>query len=124
MQYIDIVGDGVRFGNGFEAGIEFSPIENVSLNFGFQSEAIFPRHMFWYWCLNYGIESAAQGLVDAFTNKVMKKSPTVTPIVSFILKNAVSYGFYELKKKNMNWPTNTVPAFMIESYKVGLSFNF
>lgn len=123
-EYLDVVSDGIRFGNAFEAGIELQPIKNLSLNFAFRREAIMPRMMFWYWCLNYGIEQTAQGIVSSFTNEIMKGSPAVAPVVNFLLSNAVAYGMYELRKKNMNWPTTTVPSFVIDNYKLGLSFNF
>ncbi len=122
--YLDVLSDGIRFGNAFEAGIELQPIRNLSFNFAFRREAIMPRMMFWYWCLNYGIEQAAQGIVHSFTNEIMKSSPAVAPVVQFVLSNAMAYGMYELRKKNMNWPTSTAPAFVIDNYKLGLSFNF
>lgn len=123
-EYLDVLADGIRFGNAFEAGLELQPIKNLSFKFSFRREAIMPRMMFWYWCLNYGIEQTAQGIVHSFTHEVMKNSPAAAPIVQFVLSNAMAYGMYELRKKNMNWPTTTVPAFVIDSYKIGLSFNF
>jgi hypothetical protein len=54
----------------------------------------------------------------------MDRSPYAGPIVHFVLKNALSYGFYELRKKHMNWPVQTVAPLMYENYKVGLTFAF
>jgi hypothetical protein len=70
------------------------------------------------------IEASAQGLVDTFGNETLRNSSNNSPIAYFILKNAISYGMFELRRKNMNWPTETVPPFMFDTYKVGFSLVF
>ena len=80
--------------------------------------------MFWYWAGSEIIEGIAQGLIDHFANKIVEKSPIAGPIVYFILKNGLSYGAFELKKKYMNWPIETAAPFFSESYKLGISLSF
>ena len=63
-------------------------------------------------------------MIDHFSKEVLKASPIAGPIVNFLLKNALSYGSFELRKKYMNWPFETVSPLMFENFKIGLSFVF
>ncbi|MBE2189661.1 MAG: hypothetical protein KGZ71_02845 [Desulfobulbaceae bacterium] len=121
---LDVFGSQLRFGNMFEASMTFYPIENVGLNVGYERAMVYPRHMFWYWAASGIIQGAAQGLTGWFSKAVIEKSPVAGAIMYFVLENAVNYGFFELRKKNMNWPLETVPPFMYDSFKVGLTFKF
>jgi hypothetical protein len=121
---LDVFGSQLRFGNMFEASMTFFPIENVGLNVGYERAMVYPRHMFWYWAASGIIQGAAQGLTGWFSKAVIEKSPVAGAIMHFVLENAVNYGFFELRKKNMNWPIETVPPFIYDSFKVGLTFRF
>lgn len=118
---LDVFGDAFRFGDHFEGGVKLRPIKNLAINAGYEQVLVFPRHMFWYWALSEIIESASQGILDGFIKEVRKSSPAATPVVSFILKNALSYGIYELRGKYMNWPTETAPPMKLENFKVGIT---
>jgi hypothetical protein len=48
----------------------------------------------------------------------------ISPVVAFILKGAISYGMYELRSNNMNWPIKTAEPMMFDNYKVGITFTF
>lgn len=119
---LDVYGDEFRFGDHFEAGVKLRPIKNLAINAGYEQVLVFQRHMFWYWTLSELIEVASQGILDGFIKEIGKSSPYATPVVNFILKNALSYGIYELRSKNMNWPTETAAPIRLESFKVGVTF--
>lgn len=113
-----------RFGNSFEASIGLYPIENLGITVGYERAMTFPRHMFWYWAGSSLIQGVANGLGDWFSKEVIKKSPVAGAMMHFVLNNAINYGFYELRKKAMNWPFDTAHPFLYDSFKIGLSLKF
>ncbi|NWF90192.1 MAG: hypothetical protein HXY50_12120 [Ignavibacteriaceae bacterium] len=113
-----------RFGTGAEAGVRFNIIPLISLDLSYERSIIFERHMFWKWAGSGIIEAAAQGMLDHFIKKIGKSSPTALPIVSFVLKSALSYGIYELRQEKMNWPFKSAAPLAYDQFKVGMTFNF
>jgi hypothetical protein len=112
----------VRFGNSFQGGIQVKLTDNLGLDASYERSIIYPRHLFWKWGISELIESIGQGLVDKFVEEVLDSSPSAVPIVNFLLKNALSYGLYELRQDKMNWPFETVPPLALDQFKIGISF--
>lgn len=113
-----------RFGTGVEAGIKFKIIPLVSLDVSYERSIIFERHLFWKWAGSGILEAASQGILGHFIGKIGKSSPLALPIVSVILKSALSYGIYELRQEKMNWPFNSASPLSYDKFKVGVTFNF
>lgn len=124
QQKMDDFNETFRFGDFFEAGAKLKLFDPLSLNASYERHIVFPRHMFWYWALSEIIEEFAKGIADEFSKVVLRASPIAGPIVDFALKNGISYGIFELRKKNMNWPIESVPPLLYDTYRVGLSFTF
>ncbi len=121
---IDVFGSAIRFGEYFDGGIKYRFLKNLSLNIDYERSLIYPRHLFWKWTWSKIIESTGSLLIDFFINEIHESTPSATPIVYFILKNAYSYGFYELYNSRMNWPSETVPPLMFNTFKIGISMYF
>lgn len=111
-----------RFGTSFEAGLRFQIIPQVSLEADYERSVVFPRHLFWKWLGSAAIENAGQFLIDRFIDEIVDSSPYFAPIISFLLKNGLNYGIYELRKDKMNWPFKSVAPLMYEQYKFGITF--
>ncbi len=124
QESLNYVGDAFRFGTQTEAVINVKFTENIGINAGFERAIVFPRHMFWYWAGSEVLRGVSTGLLSTFVKEIGKSSPSSVPIVNFILQNALNYGFYELRQKNMNWPIETEPPFMFDTFKVGVNVNF
>lgn len=114
----------MRFGQNFESGLKFQVYSPVSITASYNRSIVYPRHLFLQWAVGGLIEGIGQGIVDEFSKAVIKSSPKLGPIVNFVLKTGVSYGFYELRKTKMNWPFNSVSPLMYDSWKIGMSFEF
>ncbi len=114
----------LRLGFAMEAGLTIQPVDILAIDAGFERAIIFRRIVFWETAMSAALEGVGQGLIDHFIRKVMRRSPTAAPIVSFLLKNGLSYGFYELRKKDMNWPFGSEPGLLHDTFKVGISFRF
>lgn len=113
-----------RFGTSMDAGIRFQPVPHIMIEGAYERSIIFPKHMFWKWTGSVIIEAAGQVALDNFIDEIMDSSPYAVPIMSFILKNALSYGIYELRQSKMNWPFSTDAPLAFDQFKVGLTFVF
>lgn len=113
-----------RFGTSTEAGIIIPIAGFVNLQAQFDRTLVFPRHLFWKHLGSVMIELIGQGAVDGFVNAIMKSSPFAGPIINFLLKNALSYGIYELRREKMNWPFESREPLLFDSFKAGFTFTF
>jgi hypothetical protein len=123
-QVLDLYNKSFRFGTSSEGGIRIKMLNNIMLDAGYEKSIIFQRHLFWKWAGSAVIEAAGQGLLDSFIHQIFRTSPAAGPIVNFVLKNALAYGIYELRKDKMNWPFNSEPPFVYDQFKFGLTFVF
>ncbi len=117
-------GDAIRFGSMYESGVKFHLFDYIAVSGAFQRSLVFPRHMFWYWVASEAISGIGHGLVNAFIDEIVEASPYAGPIVYAILNTGISYGIYELQKKDMNWPIDTHAPFFNEGFQVSFSFMF
>lgn len=114
----------IRFGATMNPTIEFQIMKPLSLRAGYTWTQIYPRHMFWYWAGSEIIEGIADGIVMASVKAFGKASPASLPIMNFVLRNAVAYGFKTLRKDKMNWPFDTAAPMNVTGYNIGISLNF
>lgn len=113
-----------RFGTSSAGGIKIQAFENLALDFSYERQIVYQRVLFWKLAGSSIIELASQGLLDNFIYKIFDSSPYAAPIVSFVLKNALSFGIYELRQERMNWPFKSEPALSFDQFKVGITFIF
>lgn len=116
--------DSFRFGIRREAGLKIQFIPLVSLDAGYERAIVFSRFVFWEALFSMALEDGAQFLLDKFIDQIGDSSPYAVPVVSFFLKNGLSYGIYELRKDKMNWPFDSAPPLCSDSFKFGLTFVF
>lgn len=121
---LDDINNSTRFGTTVEGGVRFEAGRMVTLEAGYERSIIFPRHLFAKWVGSAIIEDIAQSMIDRFVDEIFDSSPDVAPVVNFVLKNAVSYGIYELRQHKMNWPFSTEPGIGYDQLKFGVTFVF
>ncbi|MCL6493413.1 MAG: hypothetical protein K6T54_01405 [Ignavibacterium sp.] len=124
IETLNLYDENFRFGTSGVGGVGVKVIDNLMLNASYERSIIFQRHLFWKWAGSAIIESAAQELLDRFVDEIFESSPYAGPIVSFVLKNALTYGVYELRKDKMNWPFKGEPPLTYDQFKFGLTFVF
>lgn len=122
--YLALFDDAFRFGTNMEAGVKIRVLPLVAFDAGFERAIVFPRHLFWKWVLSEAMEGAIQFALDEFVDKIMDSTPSAAPVVNFILKNGLTYGIYELRKEKMNYPFDSAPPLVNDSFKFGLTFVF
>jgi hypothetical protein len=113
-----------RFGTGTEAGIIIPIGGLISFQAQYDRTIVFPRHLVWKNLGSMLLEAMAQGAIDGFVRAIMKSTPEAGPIVSFLLKNGLSYGLYELRREKMNWPFNSEKPLLFDSFKLGVTLTF
>ncbi|GAB5466722.1 MAG: hypothetical protein Kapaf2KO_21580 [Candidatus Kapaibacteriales bacterium] len=116
-------GDGTRLTNYFRSYIKYQPTELVSLDVSYGRQLVYPRVLFWYWTLSGIVSGTADGLANLFISRVMKSYEDAVPIVHFLLKTGLAFGFYQLQKDNMHWPINTAPALITNNFNIGMTFH-
>ena len=120
----DLFNKTFRFGNSFQGGIQFKFTDNLGIDASYERSIIYSRHLFWKWGISELIEVVGQSLVDKFVDEILDSSPSAAPVVNFLLKNALSYGIYELKQDKMNWPFETAAPLAFNQFKIGVNFVF
>lgn len=121
---IDDFNQSIRFGTTTEAGIIIPIAGFLNLQAQYDRTLVFPRHLVWKHLGSVIIEGLGQTAIDGFIKAIMKSSPMAGPILNFVLKNALSYGMYELRREKMNWPFNTAEPLLFDSFKAGFTFTF
>ncbi|MFH0733063.1 MAG: hypothetical protein V1773_01280 [bacterium] len=114
----------IRFGQKIEGGLIIGVNQFVSLNASYEANILFPRVMTWKHLGSSCIELIGLGIVDKFVDEIIDSSPIAAPIVNFILKNGLTYGFYMLQRDKMNYPFASERPLSYETYKIGLTFAF
>ncbi|WP_304131351.1 hypothetical protein [Ignavibacterium album] len=124
IETLNLYDEVFRFGTSGVGGIRIKMIDNLMLDASYERSIVFQRHLFWKWAGSAIIESVAQGLLDKFIDEIFESSPYAAPVVNFVLKNAMSYGIYELRKEKMNWPFESEAPIAYDQFKFGLTFVF
>ncbi len=121
---LSVFNQSMRFGTNTEAGIIIPIAGFVNLQAQFDRTLVFPRHLVWKHLGSVMIEAIGQTAIDGFIHAIMKSSPMAGPIMNFVLKNALSYGIYELRREKMNWPFESTEPLLFDSFKAGFTFTF
>lgn len=116
--------DKFKFGDSWEAQIKLDYSSVISLNLSYGQTIVMPAFVFWPWLGSSIIHGAASGILSNFLMEISESTPSVGPIMHFILTNALSAGMYALRSKDMNWPFGYDDPLMIDEFKVGLGFSF
>lgn len=121
---LDLYDGAFRFGTKMEGGVKLRLMPLVIVDIGFERAIVFRRHLFWKWVGSVALEGAANWGLDRFINGVLESSPTAVPIVSFVLKNTLSYGVYQLRRDMMYYPFNSEAPLLFDTFKVGATLVF
>jgi len=115
---------GVRFGTRSAAVVRLRITPMLCLDGSYERSVVYRRHKFWAWLVSTAVEGAGHWGVDRFVDRILDSSPAAAPIVGFVLKNAVAYAAYELRKKDGNWPYPSEAPLSNDTFMVGLTFVF
>jgi len=120
--YIDYFDKSFRFGTHMESGLKIKLFRNLAVDASYRKEIVMPRVLFWKASGSALIECAGIWGIDEFVHRVFESTPVAAPIVNFVLKNALSYGIYELRKEKMSWPFDSSAPLTYNTFNVGVTF--
>ena len=116
-----------RFGDKSAYGVKLEFASKFQLNPYYETSVVYRRHLFWYWAGSFLVSQIGYNTLAIFTDEIVDSSPVIGPIVNFALKAGYLYGYYLLRKENMNWPFNLSgdePALTFETFNIGFSMVF
>ncbi len=119
---LNLYSDAFRFGTQVQAGLQVRVGDYMGVQFGYERNAVFSRTMFWKWAGSAILEEIGNGLIDQFVKRVFRNAPAAVPVVNVLLKGAYSFGVYQLRAEKMNYPFDSEPPMMHDSFKFGLVF--
>lgn len=121
---LDDFNETFRFGSLTEGGINIQLFKGVSIEPKYEIANVYPRHLFGKQFMSSMIEYSGLFLIEGFTKYIMKNSPVAGVFVDFILKSAYEFGFYQLRKDQMNWPFTSTAPLRYNTFKIGMNFVF
>jgi hypothetical protein len=113
-----------RVGTGFEGGIAFGINRSITLDAGFEETAVYPHWVFWPALGSGVVHGIALSVADGVSRQVARVSPRAAPIVSFILRNGISYVIFHQRRSEVNWPFGGGPGLIYEGFKVSFTFTY
>lgn len=113
-----------RFGELTEGGIKINLFRRLSVTGAYELQVVYPRHLFWEWLGSVLIRDASSAAIMVFSEDILDQSSLLGPVIYFVLKNGLSYAFYNAMKYNMNWPFTSEEPLTFETFKAGVSFTF
>ena len=116
-----------RFGDKSTYGVKLEFASLFQLNPYFETSVVYRRHLFWYWSGSFLVSQIGYNILARFTDEIVDSSPVIGPIVNFALKAGYLYGYYLLRRENMNWPFNpsgNEAALTYETINIGFSMVF
>ncbi|MBU1117240.1 MAG: hypothetical protein KKE09_19125 [Bacteroidetes bacterium] len=116
-----------RFGDKSSYGIKVELASMIQLNANYETSVVYRRHLFWYWSGSMILSQVGYNLLSRFTDDIVDRSPVIGTIFNFALKAGYQYGYYLLRKEDMNWPFNTSgneAPLTFETFNFGVSFIF
>jgi hypothetical protein len=113
-----------RFGESFDAGIQLRLFRSLSANIAGHGQIVFPRVIFPEWVCSYLIMASSLVIISEFSDDIVNSSSFLGPIMYFILRNGVAYGFYAAMKSQMHWPFTSESPLAVESVKLSAMIEF
>lgn len=121
---IDRFGERARFTQQYASGIKIGLGEYISVNANYEVNTVYPRILTWKMLGSYTIQGISFGFLNSFLDEIEDSTPEVSPVVNIILKSALNYTFYQLRKEKMNWPFHSENPLNYDAFNIGLTFNF
>lgn len=113
-----------RVGSAFEGGIAFGINRSITLDAGFEELAVYPHWIFWPAMGSGAIHGIALAIADGVSRQVARVSPRAAPIVSFLLRNGISYAIYHQRRSEVNWPFGGGAGLIYEGFKASFTFTY
>jgi hypothetical protein len=113
-----------RVGTAFEGGVAFGINRLITLDVGFDETAVYPHYVFWPALGSGAVHGIALGVADGVSRQVARVAPRAAPIVSFLLRNGISYAVFHQRRSEVNWPFGGNPGLIYKGVKISFTFTY
>ncbi len=113
-----------RLGMSTEAGATVELFSSLSASAGYEAAVIYSRVVFPEWFGSYLLAASSVIVISTFAEEIVSSSPFLGPILYFVLRNGVAYGFFYAFRGQMNWPFPSETPFMTHTFKLDVSLRF
>jgi len=110
-----------RFGISMEAGAGFQVTKEFEITVAYEREVVYRRCQFGKWLGSVVTEGAGQWVVDHILRPIRHWSPQTAPVIRFLLKNGLSFAFYQLRRDQMFFPFSSESPLSDDSFTVGMT---
>ncbi len=107
-----------------EGGATVQLFSFLGASAGYEASIIYPRFVFPQWITSYLLLGSSVVIISEFADEIVSSSPVLGPILYFVLRNAVAYGFFYAYRGEMNWPFKSETPFMTHNFKIDVSLKF
>lgn len=115
---------GVRVGTTFEGGIAWGLGPSVTLDAGYEQTAVYPHYVFWEALGSGLVHGVALRVADGVSRQVARRAPRAAPIVSFLLRNGISYVIHHQRRREVNWPFGGGAGLVYDGLKLSFTFTY
>lgn len=124
QKVLDRFDEQFRFGIEFESGVSYSVADFLQLDLAYNHAITTPDLQTFPLIGSSLLELAIQRTIDYIAYDYIWQKPDETPIANFIVKNLISYVFYELRRYNQHWPFVSDVPLNFDSFRIGCTFVF
>jgi hypothetical protein len=107
-----------------EGGAAVELFSTLSASAGYEATVVYTRLVFPEWIGSYLLLGSAVVVMSSYAEEIVASSPVIGPILYFVLRNAVAYGFFYAFRTQMNWPFPSETPFMLHTFKIDVSLRF
>ncbi|MBP1622517.1 MAG: hypothetical protein H6Q07_537, partial [Acidobacteria bacterium] len=111
---------GERVLYGFKAEI----LSSFHLGASYETGVVYPRAVVLPWTGSYILALAGYQALDNVLGRFTDDYPVVGPIVNIAIRAGYLYGYYLLRRDNMNWPFSSEAPMRFEGLNFGIGVRF
>jgi hypothetical protein len=114
---------GLRISSVLQPSIGIRVNDAISVKARASWHQMYQTIVFWPYVGASITEGLASAIVGQFCKRIGRSSPSIQPIMSFLLTNAVHAGFAFLRQKNGHFPFSSEPTLNVINYEVGIALH-
>lgn len=117
--------DNFRFGNQTGFSLRYNVTDAITLDASYERTLMYNGFSFFSWIGSTALEGIAQGVLTGMViGSMEEKSPSSVAVANLILRSALSFAIYELRRGSQYFPFGGNNPLCFDVVRVGMSFNF
>ena len=114
----------LRLGERVLYGFKAEILSSFHLGASYETGVVYPRAVVLPWTGSYILALAGYQALDNVLGRFTDDYPVVGPIVNIAIRAGYLYGYYLLRRDNMNWPFSSEAPMRFEGLNFGIGVRF